>query len=323
MLGRRRRRTSWTASPEALELLTSQGGPFDSAAFRRCWVECFPEWRDASFGAERADGTRAAVALLARGREVADSIPTAYGGVVTSRKVAVLHEFEAFLDAARKEIGVRSLLVRTVPVRPGVGTSHVGAAVRGWTSVVQLVKGQSTEARYAQKARRSIRRAQRASAQVVITDDADAFVTLYRVGAAKHWLRYPDELLRGLAREGAARFYDVRIAGESVSSVLVLASASHWTTWLAAQNETGREINGNYLAVAAVLEDAQRSGTRAVDLGVSHGLPPGVLHFKERFDAVLVPILEHRATAPGAGLADRAKLRSRRILRPLRRVSGR
>jgi hypothetical protein len=303
---------AWREDAGALGLLAG-AGPFDSPEFRRLWLRSFPAWRDVSYGAGRSDGTRAAVALLAYGRETAESIPFNYGGVVASKPLGPT-EIERFLEAARRSAGVRRITVRSVPVLPVDGTRHTGGAVRGWTSVVYLGKGAALESRFAQKARRSIRIARAAGAEVIVTDEPDAFLDLYGGSAADHCLQYPDDLIQGLAREGAARFFDVQVEHARVSSVLALTSRSHWMAWLAAQDETGRRVHGNYLAVSALLKEAARSGIRAVDLGISHGLPPGVAHFKQRFDSVYVPVAEHRVSTASARLNDWARARRSRVV---------
>jgi len=285
------RRRGWSPKPDALELLEEHGGPFASALYRQLWIEAFPEWRDASFAAQAPDGTVAAVALLADG-VVADSTPLNYGGIVASRPLDA-GEARSFLQAARAAAGARSLEARAVPARPTSSTAHLGGAVGGWTSVVHLVPGSDLQARWRYSARRAIRRARRGGGEVRIGDDARPFAALYADASREHWFRYPTDLLRRLASAGLGRCYDVCVDGVPVSSAFAVVSRDHWAWWLAAQNEVGRSLSANYLAVASLLEDAQRHGVRAVNLGISAGMP-GVAQFKRRFDAVPVPVISHR-----------------------------
>jgi hypothetical protein len=298
--------------PEALELLEGQGGPFDSALYRRLWIESLPRWRDVSYGARAPDGTQAAIALLADA-EVADSVPGNYGGIVASRPLGPT-ETESFLRAALKSSGARSLVVKTVPVRPTDPTAHSGGQALGWTSVVHMAREESLPSRWAYKVRRAVRLARGASAGVVIGADPEAFIGLYEAASRNHLYRYPSTLLRGLTQEGLARCYDVRMGEDAVSSVFVMTSPNHWMAWLAAQNERGRLVQGNYLAVATMLEDAQQRGVRAVNLGISYEMP-GVAHFKQRFDAVRVPVIVQQLITPGARLADWVRDRSRGVAR--------
>ena len=300
-------------------MLDVSGGPFDQRAYRDGWTRTFPEWRDASFGAELTDGTRAAVSLLQRGR-IAESTPNAYGTIVAGRQLGE-REIHSFLEAARAACGAGELVVRSVPIRPSPHTSHVGARVRGWTSVVYIEKGGTLEPRFTHKARHSIRKAAGAGAEVVATRDPEGFLPLYAAASARHWMRYPDALIRSLALARVARFFDVRLASDCVASVMVVTSSNHWIAWLAAQDARGRSIDANYLAVGEMLAAAQRSAVPAVNLGISLGMP-GVAHFKRQFDAIEVPLLEYRL----ASWAERARARTanvrRRGLRRIGRLVG-
>lgn len=314
------RSRSWRPSASALGLLEDAGGPFDVAAFRRSFIGAFPGWVDVSYGAVLPDGTTAAIALL-RFDRIAESVPYNYGAVVATRALGE-QAMNAFLEQARRSCGAASLISRWVPVRPAERDCHIGGRVAGWTSVVYLDKAGMFERRLAQKARRSMRIAERAGGEVGRTTDVEDFLQLYRASWQGHWLRYPDPLIRGLAQEGLARCYNVAIAGRAVSSVLVLTSNSHWTAWLAAQDEQGRAANANYLAVAGMLKDAERERVRAVNLGISAELP-GVAHFKRRFDAVDVPVVEYRLATTSERLraltrtaAAAASRRGRRLMSP-------
>ena len=276
---------SWTDDPKALELL-KDAGPFHSDAFRESWVVGYPGWRDVSYGARLPDGTRAAVALLVKDR-VAESVPFNYAGVVASRGLGAA-ETKAFLEEARRRAGAHRLIARSIPIQPTPQTQHVGARLVGWTSVVRVSRHQDLTAGFAKKA---TRKAKRGGGNVVASHDPSGFLRLYALVGDSHWLRYADELIRRLAIRGIGRSYEVRVDDRVVSAVFALLSANHWTAWLAAQDPEGRSLSGNYLAVAELLGDAQRSGVGAVNLGISEGMP-GVAHFKRRFGAVDVPLME-------------------------------
>jgi hypothetical protein len=296
-------------------MLEISGGPFDQRAWRDSWVESFPEWRDASFGGELADGTRAAVSLLRRGRMV-ESTPSAYGTIVAGRQLGEM-EVRSFLEAARSACGAGDLVARSVPLKPDPRTCHFGASVRGWTSVVYIEKGGTLTPRFTHKARHSMRKAAGAGAEVVATRNPEGFLPLYAAAAANHWMRYPDALVRSLARARVARFFDVRLGANCVASVMVVTSMNHWIAWLAAQDARGRSIDANYLAVGEMLAAAQRWAVPAVNLGISLGMP-GVAHFKRQFDAVEVPLVEYRV----ASWTERARAGTLRLKRRgLRRIA--
>ena len=303
----KRSRREWRPSPPALALLDVDGGPFDQKAWRDSWVETFPEWRDASFGGELADGTRAAVSLLQRGR-VAESTPHAYGTIVASRQLGE-PEIRSFLEAARASCGAAELISRSVPLRSDQNTCHAGAIVRGRTSVVYIEES-GAPSRFTQNARRSMRKAADAGAEIVDSHDPEGFLPLYGAASTRHWLRFPDGLIRSLARAQAARFFDLRLEEQCVASVMVLTSDNHWMDWLAAQDARGRSIDANYLTVGEMLAAAQRSAVPAVNLGISLGMP-GVAHFKRQFDAVEVPLVEYRV----ASWVVRARAQTARVKR--------
>ena len=283
----------WRAHPESLSLLDDAGGPYDHAAVRAAFVRAFPGWVDASFAARLADGTDAAVALLSDGRR-AVSMLHAYGGVVATRHLN--HgEARSFLAAARRGAGTREIVVRTVSAGVGVDatTQHVGGRVAGWTSVVHLDKARDLDVRYAQKTRKSIRFAIANGCAAGVDTDPEPFIELYAHSSEHHWLHIPDDVLRELAGSRRLLFSNVSLRGRVVSSVVMLRATSHWSFWLAAQNDDGRAVHGNYLATATGLAHAQDEHVRAVDLGSSADLP-GVAHFKRRFAAVEVPVVEHR-----------------------------
>lgn len=312
-----KRSREWRPLPQARAMLDASGGPFDQQAWRESWVEAFPEWRDASFGGELVDGTRAAVSLLQRDR-IAESTPNGYGTIVADRQLGE-REIRSFLESARDSCGAGELIARSVPLESGPLTSHVGAVVRGSTSVVYTERGAPLAPRFTHKARHSMRKAIGAGAEVVPTRDPEGFLPLYAAASANHWMRYPDLLVRSLARARVARFFDVRLGEECVASVMVVTSRNHWIAWLAAQDARGRSIDANYLAVGEMLAAAQRSAVPAVNLGISLGMP-GVAHFKRQFGAVEVPLVEYRL----ASWTERARARTARIRRrALRRVGRR
>ena len=264
-------------------------------------------------------GTRAAVSLLQWG-ELAESIPNNYGSILATRQLGG-YEVRSFLEEARLSCGAHRLVARSVPLRPTPSACHVGAQIVGWTSVVYLEKGGVLEPRFAQKARRSIRKAARAGAETGATSDPEGFLPLYLAASSSHWMQYPEKLIRALAREGVARFFDVRLGSDCVASVMVLTSSVHWVAWLAAQSERGRAIDANYFAVGAMLTAAQRARVAGVNLGISLGMP-GVARFKRRFDAVEVPVVEYRvmpwperARVRASLLTRLARRRARRLMR--------
>ena len=311
--------TAWRPCPEAIRELETHGGPFDSLAFRQAWIRSFPGWRDVSFGAEMADGTRAAISLLLRDG-VAESLPNNYGTVVTTREWGFgEEEMTSFLEVARRACGADRLIARSVPIRPDPSSLHIGARVGGWTSVVYLDRAGDLSTRYARKARRSIRIARDAGADVAPTDDPSGFARLYEISSEDHWMRYPRDLIDELADSGVARFHDVLVGTDRVASVMVLTSPRHWIAWMAAQDDRGREINANYLATGSMLMAAQRSGVAAVDLGVSAGMP-GVAHFKRRFDAVEVPVVEYRVSTTSVRMRSTLTMSGRKALRRARRL---
>lgn len=312
-------RGRWSPCPEAVELLDTAGGPFDRSAYRECWTRCLPEWRDVSYGAQTRNGTRAAVSLLLRDR-VVESIPNNYGTIVATRPLNE-EQVRSFLDAARISCGADRLIARSVPLRPAPSTCHVGARVAGWTSVVLIEKGGVLEPRFAQKARHSIRKAARAGAEMEASTDPEGFLPLYAAASTGHWMRYPEELIRGLSRAGVARFFDVRLDSACIASVMVLTSSHHWMAWLAAQNDRGRDIDANYFAVGNMLAAAQRARVAGVNFGISLGMP-GVAHFKRRFDAIEVPVLEYRVMPWVERAKLRARLLTRRGLRRARRLAA-
>ena len=309
----------WRAHPESLSLLDDVGGPFDHAATRAAFVRGFPGWVDVSYAACLPDGTAAAIALLSDGRRSVSMLHT-YGGVVAARHLDH-RETRSFLIAARRAAGVREIVVRTVS--PGVGidatTQHVGGRIAGWTSVVHLDKGRELEARYAQKTRKSIRFAIANGCSAAIDSDPEPFIALYERSAEHHWLRIPDGVLRDVAASQRLVFSNVSIEGRVVSSVAVLRGASHWSFWLAAQDDDGRAFHGNYLATATGLAYAQDEHVPAVDLGSSVGLP-GVAHFKRRFASVDVPVVEHRDEDRVSRARRSGRLARERSVRALRRV---
>jgi hypothetical protein len=247
-----------------------------------------------------------------------ESIPNNYGTIVATRPLNE-EQVWSFLDAARISCGADRLIARSVPLRPAPSTCHVGARIAGWTSVVYMEKGGVLEPRFAQKARHSIRKAARAGAALEATTDPEGFLPLYAATSTGHWMRYPEELIRCLSRAGVARFFDVRLDSACIASVMVLTSSHHWMAWLAAQNDRGRDIDANYFAVGKMLAAAQRARVAGVNLGISLGMP-GVAHFKRRFDAIEVPVIEYRVMPWVERARLRARLLTRRGLRRARRL---
>jgi Acetyltransferase (GNAT) domain len=297
-----RRPSIWSQDAQALALLTASGRAVDRPGYRAACQEAFPHLEDHSFGAVLADGTRAAISLLAgdsRPRlhgmvvtRVAESLPCLRGGIVASRPLSG-EETASFLSAARFAARSRHLFASVLPLVEGRVRETPGIHI-GWAHVVRLVPGRDPGAFFNATARRHLRQAERAGAEVMASETAKGFLPLYRGAANRLWYTRPDVLIQAVARHGVARFYDVHLHGEAVASCAVLPGQSYWVYWLAAQNEAGRRVHAGYPAVAAVLDDAHRAGARAVDLGSSLGIP-GLADFKRRFGAEDVPILMQRS----------------------------
>jgi hypothetical protein len=269
----------------------------------------------------RLDGdTRAAVALIRKG-DTAESLPLNYGGIVATRRLQP-REVRDLLRAARRAAGSRWLVVRSVPLGRGNPAGHIGARVAGWTGVVWTPRACEVEATFTHKCRRALNAAREAGAHHVVETDPERFLDLYRAVAGSHIYRYPDHLIRALAQEGLARFHEVELDGDRIASVLVLPGSSHWTAWLAAQDSRGREVNGNYLAVAGLMETASAAGVPAVNLGISAGMP-GVALFKRRFGAVDVPVLLNEDGTPLARASRWARRGVRTASRRIRRIARR
>jgi hypothetical protein len=286
--------TRWHSNYGALQLLEERGGPFLPQTVRSSFVNAYAGWSDVSLGAQMDDGTVAAVGLIGSGGRV-ESMPFSYGGVVASRRL-LAHEVESLLEFARRSAKAQSLFCSAIPVGADDATRHDGGVVAGWSQAVYLPKGHPPRTRWAYKARRAIRTALDAGAFARVDSEPVHFLRLYRPAAESHLYRFPDRLIEALAATGSLSFYEVLLEGAVVSSVAALRGKSHWIAWLAAQDDLGRKISGNYLAVSALLEDAYSRGVHAVNLGISTGMPT-VEHFKHRFDAVEVPVIRHVASS--------------------------
>ena len=291
----------WTAEPAALELLERHGGPFDLAAFRACWIASFTSDIDVSWGGRLKDDTRAAIALMKSG-PVVESFPLNYGGIVATRPLWP-REAHAFLNAARRSAHSRWIMARSVPLGPPDSVCHFGSPIGGWTSVVRVAKGTDMEGTFAHKARRAIRAAETAGGRSTTTRQPEAFLRLYREESRRHIYRYPEDLILILARHRMAWFHEVELEGSTVASVMALRAPTHWMAWLAAQNDQGRAINANYLALAGLIRAASEDGIPAINLGISTGMP-GVARFKRRFGAVAVPVTQDRIGSPLGSALD-------------------
>jgi Acetyltransferase (GNAT) domain len=289
----------WRRDPEPLALLERSGlGPFATVTYRRVWADAGLGWRDASIGALAADGTRAAIPLLASGR-TADSLPYGYAGVVATRRLddRELHEL---LVLAARELGVGRITARAIPcLTPGADHGREQGSLT--TQVVFLDPATSPADSFTAKALQSIRRATRAGCVVRSGSDPSDSLRLYEGMAARRAVRYPEAVIRGLSDAGVARFYDVVLDSETVSTLIALVSPDHWMYWIAAQSEGGRRAEAGYLGLAALIEDAHASSAGAVNLGASTGLP-GVAKFKRRFGAVEVQILQYAYVGAGERL---------------------
>ena len=310
--------TRWSIDSAALDLLERAGGPFSLKVVRQTLVDTFPGWSDASIGLRMSNGTTAALGLIDVGNRI-ESIPYGYGGLVASRRLRS-DEVATLLDFVRRQRNARVLECRSVPIGNDDFTRHDSGTVVGWSHVVHLSKGQPPSSRWAYKARRAVRIAREAGGVAAVGFDPEPFLRLYRQANISHVFRLPDEVIEGLAKAGALRFYQVGLRGQTVSSVAALSGGSHWMALLGAQDESGRKISGNYLAVATLLEDAYRRGVPAVNLGISTGMPT-VAHFKRRFDAVEVPVIRHSSVSAGQHAATSAKRYRFKAGRALTRVA--
>jgi hypothetical protein len=300
----------WIPDDEALALLDLSGEPFNGADYRRAWTEAVAGWQDVSYGARTLDGTKAAIALLRR-RRGAESLPLGYGGIVASRALDRA-ETSSFLRAARRSARADDLRAWTVPIDPPLEQLHVGGRVVGWTSVVYLDPGLQADDRFTKKGRLKVARAQRAGGVTRAGSlDPEPFLRLYQRASEGWGVRYPESLLRSLAKERRLTFYDIELDGAVHASAAALVGKRHWLYWLGAQSERGRETELGYLAVAALLTSAHSGGTAAVNLGASAGLP-GLALFKRRFGAVDVPVLEYRSLRYLPAAARAAVMRARR-----------
>lgn len=298
------------SAPSSLDVLDERGGPFQAPEYRAAW-EFLRGLRDQSFAARLEDGTAASVALTRVSALTVTSPPLGYGGVVSPRPLSA-SELRAFLLEARRASGARVLQL------VALGREHPGSAETvGITRIVDLATHPS--ARFEKKGRQSIRRATRAGGEARVSADVSAFLALYADQARARGVQYPTDIIQYLAARERCRAYDVVVEGEVVSSLLVLTGSSHWMYWAAAQNERGREIEGGYLAVASMLEDAFAAGVPFVNLGSSSSRGtelPGVDSFKRRLGGVeeRIVALEDVTTAGRfvrAGVARAQPLRRR------------
>lgn len=291
----------WAEDSSALVLLDALGSPFGTTVFRSAVVSVVPGWRDLSFGARASDGTLAAVALLAHGRD-ADSVPpSGYGGVVASRDLDPA-ETIAFLRLASRALDLRSVRVRSLELR---GTQPAGNRF-AVASVVPIDPGRPPADAYARLATRSLKRATRAGATGAASDSFAAFWGVYEAASRGRVTQYPERLLRRLVEKDVARAHVVRIEDRIVASLFTLVGASHWTCWLAGQTEEGRAVAASYLAYDVVLAEARAAGVHAVNLGASVG---GGTEFKHHLGALEVPMREWKyesARAIGVRLTRRA-----------------
>ena len=296
-------------------------GPFADPLYRDAWTAAGLNWRGVAFGAIADDGTRAAVPLLVSER-TADAFPYGYAGIAADRALTAA-ETRSFLEAAARQLSIGKVVVRSVG---GLGAAppHEGGEVVAMTHVVFLRGEGPPEVSYSPKAAQSIRRARRAGCVVETGGHVDSTLGLYRDAAEQRSARYPDSVIRRLVADGIARCYRVDLDGEAVSALVVLLSNDHWMYWLAAQNAVGRKAEAGYLALAAMLEDADEAGVAAVNLGASAELP-GVAKFKRRFGGVERPVLQYTYAAASSRAREpfeRAVLRARRSARAVLRQRG-
>ena len=291
----------WAPDASALTLLDTLGSPFGTTAFRTAVVSAVPGWHDVSFGARASDGTLAAVALLARGRDAESVPPSGYGGVVASRELDAA-ETLSFLRLASRTLPLRRLRVRSLELP---GTQPAGERFAA-ASVVPIDHGRGPADGYARLARRSMRRARAAGATSEMPESFASFWGVYEAASRGRGAQYPERLLRRLVEAQAARAHVVRLNDRVVASLLTLVGPSHWMCWLAGQTEEGRAVAASYLAYDAVFGEAHRAGVSAVNLGASVG---GGAEFKNHLGAHEVPMREWRyqtAPATAAGLTRRA-----------------
>jgi GNAT acetyltransferase-like protein len=303
-------RRYWRLDPGPIELFDPVSSPFADPRFLQGVEQLATGWSARRIGAVTRDGTHAAI-TLSRKQRVALSIPYGYGGIVADRSLDE-GEVTGLLKLVARDLGVRTVISRYVPLPIKERSAHGGGRVIGSTQVVMLPDADDDlESRLAKKARQSIRRAQRAGVIASATRDPGQFLKLYVPAAKRFEMTYPPELIEALAASGLGRPYDATVDGEVVASAFALNGDAEWMYWLAAQTERGRRLEAGYLVVATILADALSAGARFVNLGASEGLP-GVAKFKRRMGGVELPVMEHRLVVPPAEfirsrIADRRK----------------
>jgi Acetyltransferase (GNAT) domain len=294
---------------DAIDVLDTHGGPFDSASYRQALVETMPGMADLSWCATNPDGVTAAVALVGD-RRLADSVaPSAYGSLVSSGRLTA-EAAASFLSGARRAAGADRLAFRTVPLPDDGAVDWSFAQTVGQASAIAVAPDDDPRAKFRRLAVRSVRRAEAAGAVVRTTANGEAFLGLYTEASAEWNMKYPAELVLRLGEVGVARFDEVWLDDKPVSALMTLRGSSHWMCWLASQNADGRAISASYLAYDAVLRDA-RTEVPFVNLGAS---APGTsgLEFKRRLGAEEFPIHAWEA----AGWVGRLRqMRSRWITR--------
>jgi hypothetical protein len=294
---------------DAIDVLDTHGGPFDSTSYRRALIETMPGMADLSWCATSPDGVTAAVALVGT-RRIAEAVaPSAYGSIVSSRRLTA-QTAASFLNGARRAAGSHRLVFRTVPLP---GDDHVDwsfARTIGQASAIAVAPDEDPRAKFRRLALRSVRRAEAAGAGVRTTANGDAFLRLYGEASAGWSMKYPADLVLRLGQVGVARFDEVWLDDKPVSALMTLRGSTHWMCWLAAQNTDGRAISASYLAYDAVLRDA-RTEVPFVNLGASAAGTSG-LEFKRRLGAQELPIHAwESASWVGGVLGARSRLIAR------------
>jgi hypothetical protein len=135
------------------------------------------------------------------------------------------------------------------------------------------------------------------------------------VQASKAWGgSYPLDLIAAAAERAAARFFDIRIEGHAVGSLVALRGDTDWMYWLAVQNEEGPQAEVGSFAVATMLDAARAASAKSVNLGASAGLP-GVAQFTKRVGGVECPVFEWKDSSALIALADASRAFLARRLR--------
>jgi hypothetical protein len=231
-------------------------------------------------------------------------------GYIASSTFQPLSGTPDVVRAVAAHAGLHRLSLRWLDVAGAIDGSSIA------TSIV-FTDADPTK-RFESKARQSIRRAVRAGCEVSVVVDPSPFLGLYDEAASRFDSRYSADLIRSVAANGGAQFFNVVLDGETVSSALCLTGDGEWMYWLSAQNDRGRAVESSYLGVSELLGAAWSGGIPYVNLGANETggrALPGVERFKRRLGAVDRPLRTMAWSSP----VERAVATAKDVVRPLRR----